>query len=207
MIDLSQEIILSLILKALFTGVALGVLYESVRIVKMLIHSDRGSRFSRKTLISFLFISDIAFCILFAASAILLTYNVSGGIFRGCVYTAMALGLLIYRSTIGRLTEKIERALTSLIKRLISGAVRLILIPLRAIFSLLCRIYSLTIGRIIGRIICRIKEAREKRARDENSSAPPMLQSPREEVKEEDNNAECARGYKKEDRIRFPSYR
>jgi hypothetical protein len=195
-------------MKALFTGVAFGVLYEGVRISKMLITSDRGERLTRALLLVFLFLSDFVFCLLFATSAILLTYNISGGVFRGCVYICMALGLLLYRLTIGRLTEKIERLLTSLIKKLILGTVRLFLIPLRAIFSLLCRIYSLTIGRIIGKIICRVKEDREKKriAREGNSTAPPCLQSPREEVKEEDNNAECARGYKKEDRIRFPSY-
>lgn len=204
MINLSEEIILSLIIKAFFTGVALGILYEGVRIVKMLLSIGQDGHKLKAASFLFLFFTDLAFCLIFASSAILLTYNISGGVFRGCVYVSMAIGLLLYRLTVGKLTEKIERFITDLINKLLRAILRLVSIPMRAIFSLVCRIYSLTIGRIIGKIICRVKEMREKkRAQGNVDLGQSLIQSHTKEIKEEDNNAKGAGRYKKEDRISF----
>ena len=197
MIDLSQKLILSLIIKAFFTGAALGVLYEAVRILKMLLEIKESKGKGRIPSFIFLFITDLVFCLIFASSAILLTYNLSGGVFRGCVYFSMSAGLLIYRATLGRLTEKIERAITKLIKKLLRGILRLALIPIRAIFSLYRRLYTLTIGRIIGKIRCRIIAARQRR---EQAS---VCESEAEKIEDEEENAKGARGYRKEDRICF----
>ena len=205
MIDLSQEIILSLILRSFFTGAVLGLLYECVRVVKMLFCINGSTRGGKILLFIYLFFTDLAFCLLFAFFAILLTYNLSGGVFRGCVYVCMALGLMIYRLTLGRLAERIERVITNIIRKASRAILRLVAIPIRAIFSLVCRLYSLTIGRIIGKIIYSARERRiAKRGapqeRVEGQLPPP---SSREEIKEEENNAKRARGYKKEDRISF----
>lgn len=207
MIDLSQEVILSLILKSFFIGAMLGLLYECVRVVKMLLGIERAGRGGKILLFVYLFFTDLAFCLLFALSAVLLTYNVSGGVFRGCVYVCMVLGLVIYRLTLGRLAERIERFLTDIIRKIVRAVLRLVLIPSRAIFSLVCRLYSLTIGRIIGKIIYSARERRKTKRgapqeRIEGQLPPP---SSREEIKEEENNAKRARGYKKEDRISFGS--
>lgn len=205
MIDLSQEIILSLILRSFFTGAVLGLLYECVRVVKMLFCINRSTRGGKILLFIYLFFTDLAFCLLFAFCAILLTYNLSGGVFRGCVYVCMALGLMIYRLTLGRLAERIERVITNIIRKASRAILRLVVIPIRAIFSLVCRLYSLTIGRIIGKIIYSARERRianrgAPQERVEGQLPPP---SSREEIKEEENNAKRARGYKKEDRISF----
>jgi len=209
LIDLSQKIILSLILRAFCIGVALGLFYEGVRIARMMLPRSRAGRFWGIVFFAFSFFTDLAFCLLFAASAILLTYNISGGVFRGCVYTFISVGLLIYRMTLGKLIERIEQFLTDVIKKSLKVIIKITLIPLRAIFSLVCRIYALTIGKIIGKIICRVKSVREKkkRARAENTAVQISPQSPKEETEEEEYNAKCARGYKKEDRISFGAYK
>ena len=205
MIDLSQEIILSLILRSFFTGAVLGLLYECVRVVKMLFCINRSTRGGKILLFIYLFFTDLAFCLLFAFFAILLTYNLSGGVFRGCVYVCMALGLMIYRLTLGRLAGRIERVITNIIRKASRAILRLVVIPIRAIFSLVCRLYSLTIGRIIGKIICSVRKKRKERPRASAEGNEGLLLPPSsiEGEKEEENNAKRARGYKKEDRISF----
>ena len=209
MIDLSQELILSLIIKAFLTGVALGVIYEGVRIAKMLLGIGQDGRVRKVFSHVFMFFTDLGFCLLFAFCAILLTYNISGGVFRGCVYLCMGLGLIIYRLTLGRLTERIELYLTGIIRKMIKSIIRLALVPIRAIFSLYCRLYALTIGRIIGTIRRRVTVAREKKNREraESNSGPACLPSVTEEIKDEENNAKGARGYKKDGRISFGAVR
>ena len=204
MIDLSQELILSLIIKAFLTGVVLGLLYEAVRIAKMLLGVGQEGKIRRIISFTFLFCTDIAFCLLFASSAILLTYNIGGGVFRGCVYLAMGGGLMLYRLTVGKLTEKPERAITTAIKKTLRKILKVALVPIRAIFSLYCRLYSLTIGRIIGKIISRMMAA--KKAQTDND-APMLPQVIAEEMKDEEKNAKGARGYRKEGRISFTDRR
>ena len=209
MIDLSQELILSLIVKAFLTGVALGVIYEGVRIVKMLLGIGQGGRTEKMISHVFLFFTDLFFCMAFALCSILLTYNISGGVFRGCVYLCMGFGLMTYRLTLGRLTERIELYLTSIIRKIVKGLIRIALVPIRATFSLVCRLYTLTIGRIIGTIRRRVTAAKERkqREREKGNSEPPCLPPVTEEKKDEENNAESARGYKKDGRISFGAVR
>lgn len=197
MIDLSQELILSLIIKAFLTGVLLGVAYEAVRMLRMLFGIRESEKKLRVPSLIFLFVTDLLFCLLFALSAILLTYNISGGVFRGCVYVCMAVGLLIYRFTLGVITEKIERVITNIIKKILRQVLRVTLIPIRAIFSLCRRIYALTIGRIIGKIRCRIIAARKERG-----NTPPC-DGKAAETEEEEKDAKGATGYRKEGRISF----
>ncbi len=201
MIDLSQELILSLIIKAFLIGVALGVLYETVRIAKMLLGvGEEGGRIKRIASVIFLFLTDLIFCLLFASSAILLTYNIGGGVFRGCVYLCMGVGLILYRVSVGRLIEKAERFVTSIIKRVLRKTVKIALVPIRAIFSLYCRLYSLTIGRIIGKIRCKVRAAKAAKTAGCAQALPECIT---EEKKDEEDNAKGARGYRKEGRISF----
>ena len=205
MIDLSQELILSLIIKSFLTGVALGVIYEGVRIAKMLLGIGQDGRVRKIFSHVFLFFTDLCFCLIFAFCSILLTYNINGGVFRGCVYLCMGLGIVVYRLTLGRLTEKLERWITGIIRKLIDVIIRLTLVPIRVIFSLVCRLYALTIGKIIGTIRRRVTAAREKKKREraESNAEPACLPCVTEEIKDEGNNAKGARGYKKDGRISF----
>ncbi len=171
----------------------------------MLLGIGQGARVRRILSGVFLFVTDMCFCLFGASAAILLTYNISGGVFRGCAYLGMGLGLLIYRLTLGRLMNKIELSLTKLIRKVIRGLIKVLLVPSRAIFSLICKLYALTIGRIIGKIKCKVILQRELRKRElEKKKAAEIVPAKMsEETKEEKNNAEKASRYKKEDRISF----
>ena len=205
MIDLSQELIFSLILRSLAIGAMLGFLYESVRIVKMIIGTGKKGIIRKAVYSVFLGFTDFIFCLLSASVAILLTYNLSGGVFRGVVYLCMALGLLLYRLTVGKFMYRIELVLTVFFKKVIKTVLKIFFVPIRAIFLLFVRLYGLTIGKIIGKIKCKAEQRRQERKKaleEEEANANKSLCEPMCE-KEEDKNVCKREGYKKEGRISF----
>ncbi len=211
MIDLSQELIFSLLLKALILGAVLGVMYEPVRLSRLVL--DVGDRKVRGraerarsafcTILTFL--SDILFCLVFALVALLLTYNVSGGVFRGGVYFLMLIGLIVYRATLGRLTLFAQRWVARIIRSVVRGAIKIIFIPLRAIFLLFSRIYALTIGAFLGKIRYKRKQRLEQKLKERQSEMQEALMPGISE--KEDKDAKGSREYKKENRISFGGHR
>ncbi len=204
MIDLSQEEILVLMICSAASGILIGVLYELVRVLRLMISPCNGdgraflSRLRRAADTVLTFLTDLAFCLLSAAVSLLLTYNISGGVFRGCVYLCMGLGWLLYRLTVGKLAYKLEKRLTALLKRIL----RFILKPIMALFSLINRFYALTIGKKLCKIKCRIIEGLVKKQKKENTEEIKEAES-EPSPKEEDNNADKGYGYRKECRRSF----
>lgn len=195
MIDLSQEQLASMLISSFLCGVLLGVVYEGIRFLKLLCTPQgKHLRLARSVILHILtFLTDLAFILLYALVAILLTYRISGGVFRGMVYIGMTSGFALYYFTIGKLTLKISRGLAKLIKKTVKMLLKLVYTPIRAIFLLIVKLYTLTIGKIIGKIICSIKQKREKRkATSSSAETPPALVESREE-----------KGYRKEGRISF----
>ncbi len=203
MIDLSQELIFSLMLRSLACGAVLGFLYEIVRIMKMLFGIDRVCRLRKIISAIYLFVTDFLFCIIAASLAILLTYNISGGVFRGCVYLCMGLGLILYRATLGKIFYKFERFFTNLLRKIIKCALKIILIPFRTIFLLFVKLYTLTIGKIIGKIRCNMIIRKEKKKKEnKNQIDEALLPACNSELIEE-KDVHGRKGYKKEGRISF----
>ena len=179
-----------MLINAFLLGMLLGVIYEGIRFLKFLFTSGRNG--ANVFLYILTFLTDFLFILLFATVAILQTYKMSGGVFRGFVYLGMFFGLMLYYFTIGKLTAKISAKMASFIRKTVKGTLRFICIPLRAIFLLIFKIYILTIGKIIGKIRCRVQEKRSR------------LQ-PLPETAELPAKATCKRdeGYKKEGRVSF----
>ncbi len=200
MTDLSQELILLLLAEAFLSGAALGVTYEVVRICRLLLYSERSA--ARRALSQiFVFFTDLVFLIIASSVAILLTYNISGGVFRGCLYIAMASGLFLYRVTVGLVLLKIEAFATGIVKKIIKTVLKILFLPFKMIFSLFIKLYRLTIGRIIGKIVCRTRYKREKRTiTSENVCAEHIMS---ESIQEKEDSADKHEGYRKESRIRF----
>ena len=206
MIDLSQQLLLGLLLHSLAAGALMGAIYDVIRFVKMLAGVEYGvykktSKFTLKNAVTsaVTFCSDVIFWLLFALCAISLTYTISGGIFRGLVYIGMLSGLCVYYFTLGKLTLKISSKISKVVKKTVRALIKIILIPLRAIFCIFVRLYRLTIGKIIGKI----KEREKKRRQDRKSvsDAQSVAALPAGDG-EEDINARLS-GYKKENRISF----
>ena len=206
MIDLSQQLLLGLLLHSLAAGALMGAIYDVIRFVKMLVGVEYGaykktSKFTLKNAVTSVvtFCSDVIFWLLFALCAISLTYTISGGIFRGLVYIGMLSGLCVCYLTLGKLTLKISSKISKVVKKTVRALIKIILIPLRAIFCIFVRLYRLTIGKIIGKI----KEREKKRRQDRKSvsDAQSVAALPAGDG-EEDINARLS-GYKKENRISF----
>ncbi len=184
-----------MLLYSFLCGIILSVVYEGIRLLKLICAPpEKHSYGVRKAFYHILtFLTDLVFVLLFALVAILLTYRVSGGIFRGMVYVGMLAGTALYYFTVGRLTIKISLGLAKFIKKATRMILKLIYKPLRAFFLLIFKLYALTIGKIIGKIVYNVKQKRsEKQAALEGVTETNVLAESREE-----------KGYRKEGRISF----
>ena len=186
LIDLSQELLLNILLSAFLLGVSHGILYEGIRLVRLI--------FEPNAVISNIttHVTDFAFIVLFALVAILHTYKMSGGIFRGLSYVGMITGFMIYYFTLGRLTLKISKRIARIIRKSTCKLFKILFIPIRLIFSLVFKVYTLTIYKKIGKIKCKGKEAREKRQNGQNKATLIAVDVCQNE-----------KGYKKEGRVSF----
>ena len=146
MINLTQAQLTELISSSLLLGAILGVIYELFRFIKYTfsVNGRKGAVFSY----ILTFFCDFIFCLLFAFVAILQSYRISGGIFRGISYIGMLSGLLLYYFTLGKLTLKINRKFALFVRKTVQKILKLVSIPIRAIFSLIFKLYTLTIGKI-----------------------------------------------------------
>ena len=196
MIDLSQKLIASLALASFLCGVFLGVIYEIARFIRCIITPFSKKRGARTVLaVITTFFSDLLFFLLFAACGILITFEMCGGVFRGIVYICMAVGLFIYRISIGSLTAVAVEWLANLLKLILKKIVDLLILPLHAINFLFVKLYGLTIGKIIGRIKERILIKRLAGIFLEEDHSVNELSAPHQEP--------CEKGYKKEGRVSF----
>ena len=198
MINISQEKLLIMLLSSLALGVAFGIFYELIRLLRVIIAPRKVSGMSLHRILSDIvtFFADFVFILLFAVAAILQTYKISGGVFRGLTYIGMSLGFLFYYFVVGRLTKKISENIARIIKKTICALARLIFVPFKKIFLLFFRIYTLTIGRFIGKIKSEIKKKRVL-----NKITSEGIQDVVLEVEKENS------GYKKEGRISFGGQR
>ncbi len=107
----------------------------------------------------------------------------------------MAVGLFIYRISIGSLTAVAVEWLANLLKLILKKIVDLLILPLHAINFLFVKLYGLTIGKIIGRIKERILIKRLAGIFLEEDHSVNELSAPHQEP--------CEKGYKKEGRVSF----
>lgn len=204
MIDLEQTTLVYLLLCSVALGALLGVLYDLIRFAKMMLGVEYGKtdtkqgRVRRAIVFAVTFVSDVIFWVIFAASSVILTYNVSGGVFRAMVYVSMIAGGAVYYFTIGRLTLKLGIKLSKLIKKVAAKLLRLVIVPFRAIISLIIKLYHLTIGKVIGKIIS--ERNRRRKERQKAISAPAVLP---QKIQEENQNNVRKNRYEREGRISF----
>ena len=206
MINLSEKTVFELLLKAFLLGVALGLLYDGMRFVKMLCGvryfpqnaaPPMPSRVRSVLLYAVTFVFDVVFWIIFGISAVILFYNVSGGVFRASVFPAMLSGLFLYYISIGRLMLAFSARLVGLLRKICRLAAKILLVPLSLIKKILFFLYHLTIGKIVDRI----KEERNLRAQKRGQNADGggvPCECPRE-----GENEHGERPYRSEGRISF----
>ena len=165
MLDLSQGAAALLILQAFISGAVLGLGYDALKGMRMILFGEsvgaRGALKIARHALSFIF--DVAFFLAFAVVAVALCYAYLDGLWRGIVYIAMAAGVLVYRLTLSRVAIFCERRVAVSVRRAIRGLMRLAGVPLAFICRRLISLYHLTIGKFLGKIRSRIKEASLRR--------------------------------------------
>lgn len=211
MIDLSQELLIGLLIRSFLCGVALGIFYELIRFVKIFLGVDFGkytsmsaySRPRRVFLYAFTFVSDIIFWVILGIVSITLTYHTSGGVFRGMVYVGMFLGLATYYFTLGRAMLLLSAKVSRLLKKLLKIIIKALLVPINAAISLFVKIYHLTIGKIIGKIINRIALRRENKRQAKLNNDVATQTFGECDGEETSKYANSTQRYRKEGRISF----
>lgn len=185
MIDISQDTLLRLLVRAFLCGVALGLVYEVIRAFKMLCGVDYNyvARIPKRKIRAIFefcltFLCDIFFWLLAGIVSIILMYHTGQGFFRGMTYLGLASGFLLYYISLGRLMLKLNAKIVRFIKKVLRRLLRIVYIPIKKLIDLVISLYHLTIGKIIGKIKEEIKRRRDER----RSAKESELQTAPEEV-------------------------
>lgn len=212
MIDLSQSTLAYLLGYSFLLGISLGVIYDAFRFMKQLLGVPYGKdaateqkrgKLLRALQFSVTFVFDVVFWLLFAASSLLLTYNVSGGVFRGMVYTGMTAGLSAYYFTLGRLVLMLSGKVARFLRRAVAWTVRKLKRIIKAIIYPIIKLYHLTFGKVIGKIKAERKARRVRRLAEQNANASELPSS----IKEEEKTDVTKYRYEREGRISFSGHR
>ena len=211
MIEDTQALLPLLFSRCLLSGFFVGLVYEILKalgiVAGLFCGAEREKRWKIKEIFSviYLFFVDAATMILTAVLSVLLIYH-SGGVFRGLVFVGVFCGYLIYRILFKRIAEKIFFLIANALRRIIFWSFFIISRPFAIIFKGIVLIYHLTIGKIIGKIMLKIKESRESRRRLKQEKISAICESCGEvENAEEDGYVYVGKnnGYKREGRISF----
>lgn len=186
---------LLLILRSFLSGVILGVLYDVFATALKEPPGD-AKRFIKIIFSCLLFVFDFLFCVCCSVSALLLMYYSNRGFFRAIVLPVMFLGFVCFRVSLGIPFRRFLR----FIYRIILKLLKILIIPLKFIKSKLISLYYLTIGKILDKIVLRVRTAREeRRLRAQQSAVQNTPEIPQEDFVYVGKGA----GYKRNGRIKF----
>lgn len=143
--EISQKAYIILILYSLVLGVFLGGVYDVIRIMRIALRPahkegvNSGGIRKGFELIEFLFVfvTDIIFCIISAASIIVLVYYKNSGIIRWFVLAFAALGFFTYYNTVGKAVILCSEKIISFIRRAVYFIYKITLKPILSLFKLI----------------------------------------------------------------------
>ena len=124
--EISQLGVLFLFVYSFFGGVLLGVTNDVVRAVGYLLFSRDNETVSKGKAMSLLYrvytvLWDVFIPIFGAAIIIVIAYSENSGIVRWLIPTGMIAGILIYRSTAGKIVKRLLGAIAKIIRKIIKG--------------------------------------------------------------------------------------
>lgn len=154
----TQRALAMLFVYAALLGFSLGVLYELLRLIRVLFVGKRGGT-KQGSIISFStalsFFSDLVFMVISAISLVLLCYYANDGQFRASAMWGIAGGFFVQTQTVGRLTARITEPLAvgirSFLRRILRMTVKPALWLIRLTVKGTGRLYRSTVGRIIAK--------------------------------------------------------
>ena len=159
---------LSLVLYSLILGAVLGVVFDILRVSRVLI-SYRGNegrirRVSDTFLSVIAFIEDILFASVSAVLLILFCFKVNRGISRSFILFGAAVGFVLYYFTLGRLTSLAANAISRAIYTLFAFIAKRCLLPIiRFIKKILKGIFDTTLGKLGTVLLAKIRALHTKK--------------------------------------------
>ena len=205
MIEMTQSDARLLLLRSLICGVSLGLIYDVIRFLKLFCGvkygevAAPGSRSLRVLHFFLAFVTDIVFWSLVGVLSIALIYSSTGGMFRGLTYIGLALGFIAYYFTLGKLVLFLSRRAVKILWRALRFIFKVIRVPILFVVKGIISLYHLTIGKIIGKIINRIRMMKNKPESEVEREADCFDGGGKEDFVYVDGKI----GYRRTDRINF----
>ncbi len=155
--EISQRLLCLLLLASFGAGIALGCVYDLLRMSRMLIsleHPVEGKRTSctRQEKLRYgclrliLFAEDVLFALLCGLTLILLSYFINDGEIRWIAPVGMICGYYAYRMTAGKLIRRVLDLLASVMHK---GAARLLRFIWKLLYAPLKWLYHILKRRVI----------------------------------------------------------
>ncbi len=159
---------LSLVVYSLILGAILGIIFDVLRISRVLLtYRGNGGRIRRVSdtfLSAIAFIEDIFFASVSAALLILFCFKVNRGISRSFLLFGAAVGFILYYFTVGRLTSLASNAISRAIYALFAFLTKRCVFPIiRFIKKIFKKIFDATLGKLGRRLLAKIRELRTKK--------------------------------------------
>lgn len=164
-----QREFLLLIIEAFLGGACMGVIYDAMRISRMMVWTEQGGavrlyekkypligaivrkkkRHSKEYMRrAVLIIQDILFMLIFTFVILMLLFFLNDGRFRPIVIVVAFLGLWCYLYSIGRLVIRASEMIIFILRFLLAYAFYFIMLPIRS----LCRVFKLVSLTVCRRI-------------------------------------------------------
>lgn len=174
-----------LILRSFTSGLLLCVIYDIFSVALSKFGKEKKSQRVMCATLGFVF--DFLFCILCALNGILLMYYSNKGFFRSLVFIFMILGFVSFKFSLGRLLRKA-----------LSAVYDFLLKPVIFLKNKLILLFHLTIGKIIGKMVLRLRKFKEK------IKSRKTLEAEQPQIPQEDFvYVAPGKGYRKGNRIKF----
>ena len=154
---------------AFLLGIALGAVYDVLRITRVFLgvhYSRRAAKKLQEIRLPFLsphkkqteshalgfvvFLEDLLFCVLVGVSLILLFYGSNNGKLRFPALICTCAGFLLYRGTVGRLVMLFSEVIAFLIETTVRYSMFFLLFPFRALGKWLKKRIRQAVNHVIG---------------------------------------------------------
>ena len=203
--QVSQQALAYMLLCALLCGIALGVLYDFVSLVRRrdagrYPHAEHlrerlkppkalsprrkqaGTMKKKEWIFDLiLFFEDVAFCLLFSVVTVLLLYATNDGQWRTSVPVLMLVAFFGYRATLGRPIRQALAYLRALLSTILAWILALLFFPIRLAWYLTekpRRAFVSAGCRLWAHIIACISVQKRKLRRKNNPPTPPLRRPP-----------------------------
>ncbi len=133
MLVYEQDLFLRFVLSSFILGVALGPFYDLLTLIRALLPEGK------RILCLSIFLSDVTFMLTSSFSILTVAFFMNNGKVRLVTCLVTLFTFLLYRVTLGPLTEKVLIVLVRLIKRTVRFCVWMLFRPLRLLHLLISR--------------------------------------------------------------------